>query len=54
MGEIAELMLSGFYCEQCGSLIDGDESGYPRKCKDCEQESKHKKRAKKVRRNGKH
>jgi hypothetical protein len=57
MGEIAEMMLNGFYCEQCGSLIDGEEPGYPRKCEDCEKESrphKHKKRGKKVRQNGKH
>lgn len=53
MGEIAELMLSGFYCEQCGCMIGGDEPGYPRLCEDCEKEShprKHKKRRKKARR----
>jgi hypothetical protein len=53
MGEIAEMMLNGFYCEQCGCLIDGEETGYPRKCEDCEKESKPKKRRKKAKRNEK-
>jgi hypothetical protein len=53
MGEIAEMVLEGVLCEQCGCLIDGLESGYPRKCEDCEAESKPKKRRKKAR-HGKH
>jgi hypothetical protein len=53
MGEIAELMLNGFYCEQCGGLIDGEEPGYPRLCEDCERENKPKKHRKKAKRNGK-
>lgn len=36
MGEITEMILEGILCEQCGSLVDGKESGYPRKCEDCE------------------
>jgi len=31
MGEIAEMMLAGVLCEQCGEFI-GDEVGYPRNC----------------------
>lgn len=36
MGEIAEMILEGILCEECGSLVDGEEVGYPRKCEDCE------------------
>ena len=36
MGEIAELILEGFLCIDCGSFIDGDATGHPRKCEDCE------------------
>lgn len=35
MGEILEMMLEGILCEQCGALIDGEETGYPRLCEDC-------------------
>ncbi|WP_169736931.1 hypothetical protein [Sporolactobacillus terrae] len=44
MGEIAEMMLNGFYCEQCGCLIDGEETGYPRLCEDCAEEERPHKR----------
>ena len=37
MGEIAEMMLDGARCEQCGEFIDdGEECGYPRLCAGCE------------------
>lgn len=36
MGEMAEAMLSGLFCEVCGELIDGKEPGYPRRCWWCE------------------
>ena len=32
MGEIAEAMLNGLFCEGCGELLDGDEPGYTRYC----------------------
>lgn len=32
MGEIAEGLLSGFFCQVCGSYIDGEEPGFPRYC----------------------
>jgi len=32
MGEMAEMMLNGFFCECCGVYLDGDEPGYPRYC----------------------
>lgn len=35
MGEIAEMMLEGELCEQCGTYIKGPSPGYPRKCNDC-------------------
>ncbi len=39
MGEIAEMMLEGAMCEQCGEFIDdGEECGYPRLCAGCSDE----------------
>ena len=35
MGEIAEAMIDGLFCEQCGELIDGESVGYPRSCDQC-------------------
>ncbi len=35
MGEIAEMMLDGMLCQECGGLIDCEVSGYPRSCSDC-------------------
>jgi hypothetical protein len=35
MGEIAEMIMMGFMCQQCGMPIDGDGWGYPRCCDDC-------------------
>ena len=35
MGEIAEAMIEGLFCQYCGVLIDGDEPGYPRNCGSC-------------------
>lgn len=34
MGEIAEMMLDGILCEQCGEYIGGS-VGYPRPCAGC-------------------
>lgn len=34
MEEVAESMINGELCEQCGSYI-GEATGYPRKCEDC-------------------
>ncbi|MGL5717298.1 MAG: hypothetical protein ACRCX2_30075 [Paraclostridium sp.] len=36
MEHIAESMISGLLCEQCGILIDGDVPGYSRLCSDCQ------------------
>jgi hypothetical protein len=45
MGEIADMMLDGTLCEECGVYLDDDEGacGYPRYCEDCEDpsDSKH-------------
>lgn len=36
MGEIAEMMLDGALCSDCGGAIgDGQSPGHPRKCADC-------------------
>jgi hypothetical protein len=35
MGDVAELILDGIICEFCGCLIDGEITGYPRKCEEC-------------------
>ena len=39
MGEIAEMMLGGEMCEQCGDWL-GDGDGYPRLCSACEHDQK--------------
>jgi methionyl-tRNA synthetase len=36
MGDIAEMILEGILCEDCGCYIEDEEAeGYPRKCNDC-------------------
>lgn len=35
MGDIADAIIGGFYCEICGEIIDNDEPGYPRNCQNC-------------------
>ena len=41
MGEIAEMMLNGDMCEQCGEWIgDGDGPGYPGLCAGCRRETR--------------
>lgn len=35
MGDIADAMLSGLFCQTCGEIIDDDEPGYPRSCGGC-------------------
>jgi hypothetical protein len=37
MGEIADMMLDGTICEQCGEFI-GEPVGYPRLCSSCAEE----------------
>ena len=45
MGEIAEMMLDGTLCEECGVYIDrpSDDFGLPRKCRDCSPKRKKRK-----------
>lgn len=40
MGEIAEMMLDGDLCEQCGVYMGSPGQGFPRKCKDCRRENR--------------
>lgn len=35
MGEIAEMMLGGDLCGECGVYLPGDGQGVPRYCRDC-------------------
>lgn len=35
---MVEMILEGLLCEQCGEMIDGESTGYPRLCEDCEAE----------------
>ena len=49
MGEIADLILEGVYCQCCGAVMDDlivkdskflkEAPGYPRSCSDCEVDS---------------
>lgn len=45
MGEIADMMLDGTLCCECGAYI-GSDCDYPIKCEDCKKEDKHDKRNK--------
>ena len=36
MGQYTEDVLSGLMCDQCGQLIDFQEPGFPRTCKECD------------------
>lgn len=38
MGNVADGIIDGLFCEVCAIFIDGDEPGYPRKCEECEKE----------------
>jgi predicted Zn-ribbon and HTH transcriptional regulator len=37
MGEHAEMILEGIFCEVCGFFIDDHNEGIPRKCDDCKE-----------------
>lgn len=37
MGDVADDLLDGIFCEQCGEYI-GDAVGYPRLCSGCSRE----------------
>lgn len=34
MGEVADMMLDGTLCQECGTFMGGD-CGYPRTCESC-------------------
>ena len=40
MGDIADGIVEGLFCEHCCCIIDGDETGYPRSCHDCKPKNK--------------
>lgn len=55
MGDIADDILDGFYCQTCGTVI-GEYVGYPRNCDYCEnaekdEEAESKRKKKKARKN---
>lgn len=37
MGEMADDILDGLFCQYCGVFLDGESPGYPRSC-GCDQE----------------
>lgn len=50
MGEIAEAMLDGTFCQECGAVFDdilngAEPPGYPRSCRACRPAKSFKKRA---------
>lgn len=53
MGEIADMMLDGTLCQECGVYIDQPGAGVPRSCSDCKRDSTPKKKRKRGRRGGK-
>lgn len=47
MGDIAEMMLDGTFCQQCGAVMedisenhDMEAPGYPRTCEGCKRENR--------------
>ncbi len=38
MGDIADAILDGEFCQYCGELIDGEAPGYPRTCAGCRED----------------
>jgi len=36
MGDFSEMIIYGLLCEECFSLVDGEEPGHSRKCEDFE------------------
>jgi hypothetical protein len=38
MGEMAEAILNGDFCAECGVYIEGESEGVPRYCEDCEEQ----------------
>jgi hypothetical protein len=47
MGEIADMMIEGDLCSQCGEYMEGG-AGYARLCYGCRQEEKREKRNKNI------
>jgi len=39
MGEIADAMLEGVFCEHCGEYLGEDAPGYPRLCVACQEDN---------------
>lgn len=37
MSETVDMVLEGILCEQCGEIVDGEETGFPRICDTCEE-----------------
>lgn len=37
MSSAADGVIEGFFCEECFDVVDGEESGFPRKCNFCEE-----------------
>lgn len=38
MGDIADMVVNGLLCQDCGVYMDDfEEPGYPRSCEDCEE-----------------
>ena len=40
MGDVADMVIDGYLCQQCGVVIDNDESGSPRTCDNCKEKEK--------------
>ena len=40
MGDVADMVLEGLFCEGCGAFM-GNECGYPRRCEECQKDVLH-------------
>lgn len=37
MGDFTEAVIEGIFCCECGELVDGTETGFPRPCEECKE-----------------
>jgi hypothetical protein len=40
MGEVADMILEGILCQDCGAFMPGTPAGVPVTCKNCKREQK--------------
>jgi len=44
LGDVANMMIDGTLCQECGAYLDGDSPGHPRNCGNCTGSQFHRRR----------